>query len=225
MVSKYQRRGEDPQNPPLGPTLGPSANGRRSSVEACNTTLSRAVRLVAAGHEPALKMIYDATVARVFGVARGILRDSALAEEAVADTYAQLWRDAHTFDVERASVERWLSMIARSRAIDLRRRFGSGARLADPRGADAPLGDEATAAAASPASHADEHERKQLVHEALASLPSEQRVALEAAFFGGLTHAEVASQLDVPLGTVKSRIRAGLSTLRPALSRWDAEWT
>lgn len=177
------------------------------------------VRLVAAGHERALRELYDATCARAFGVARSILGDQALSEDAVADGFAQVWRDAPRYDPARATVANWIAMIVRARAIDLRRRASSQACREGNLDAAAQL----EAAFVGPFAEAHERERERLVRTALTSLPDEQRVAVEAAFLLGMTHAEVARTLDTPLGTIKSRIRSGLALLRLSLASLEAE--
>lgn len=181
--------------------------------------LAETLRLVAAGHEPSLRALYDATVSKVFGVARCILVDGALAEDAVADAYAQVWRDAGQYDPARSTVRNWIAMIVRARSIDLRRRRAARTEREDALDAAAAI----EAVEHGPAGHAHVRERERLVRGALTALPPEQRVAVEAAFFGGLTHAEVARALGAPLGTVKSRIRAGLAYLRQSLGNLEAE--
>lgn len=175
--------------------------------------------LVAAGHEPAFRELYDATCARAFGAARSILGDAALAEEAVADGFAQVWRDATRYEPARATVANWIAMIVRARAIDLRRRARNHAAREDHLDA----AHDIEAALVGPLGEAHERERERLVRAALTSLPIEQRVAVEAAFLGGMTHAEVARALDAPLGTIKSRIRTGLAVLRLNLASLEAE--
>ncbi|MEM9382129.1 MAG: sigma-70 family RNA polymerase sigma factor [Planctomycetota bacterium] len=170
---------------------------------------------VAQGDEVALKCVYDASVDRVFGLSSRILGDGALAEDAVAETYSQVWREASRYDPTRSSVLAWIVMMARTRAIDLRRGRGLDEDRLRRMETAAEPGDELDESAASAASRV---ERSHVVRRAVALLPREQRVALEAAFLDGWTHLQVAERLRVPLGTVKSRIRAGLETLRRKLA-------
>ncbi|MFN0241630.1 MAG: sigma-70 family RNA polymerase sigma factor [Planctomycetota bacterium] len=170
---------------------------------------------IADGDETALRALYDATSAQVHGLALAVVRDRSSADEVLVEVFAQVWRQAARYDASRGSVASFLATLTRTRAIDLRRaRDRAGERtvsfdvdhiasLRDP----APTPDDAS-------QHA---ERTARVRHALAALPSEQRRAVEAAFFGGLSHTEVALALDAPLGTVKTRIRAGLERLRRSL--------
>ena len=168
----------------------------------------------AEGDESALAQLYDETSARVFGLALGILRDRDTAEEAALDTYMSVWSRAATYDPTRGSPMAWILTIARSKAIDqLRSRARRGekhraletlASLEEP-----PPNPEVAIVQA---------ERCAQVRAALGSLPREQRVAIETAYFAGLSHSEVAAALGEPLGTVKSRIRLGLSSLHRALA-------
>jgi RNA polymerase sigma-70 factor (ECF subfamily) len=197
----------------------PADDLRRARERAVERHLEALVSLVATGHEPAFCELYEATCARAFGVARSILGDRALAEEAVADGFAQVWRDATRYEAARATVPNWIAMIVRARAIDARRRARTRAAREDE--LHAATGTET--ALPTPLAEAHERERERLVRAALTSLPPEQRVAVEAAFLGGLTHAEVARALDAPLGTIKSRIRSGLAVLRLSLASLEAE--
>jgi len=168
----------------------------------------------AAGSEPALAALYDATHRKVYGMSLRILGDRALAEEAVVDVYTQVWRHASRFDEGRGTGLSWILTLARSRAIDLKRHRASrtrvevGLELAAPRACPAP-GPEVAALAEA---------RARTVRRALERLPAAQRQAIEAAFYDGLTHTEIASALGKPLGTVKSRLRLALVALREALA-------
>lgn len=181
--------------------------------------LVQVVARVAAGDDSALRTLYDATAARAYGVARAILGDGGMAEEAVAEGYAQVWREASRYEAARAGVRSWVAMIVRARAIDARRRVRAEAGLLGD--LDGARGVES--AQCGPPMYAQERERERVVRAALDQLPQDQRTAVEAAFLGGLTHAEVALELGAPLGTVKSRIRAGLASLRQRLARFEAE--
>jgi RNA polymerase sigma-70 factor (ECF subfamily) len=169
---------------------------------------------IAAGNQVALEALYDSTCRRVFGLALSILRDHEAAQEVAMDVYTGVWQQAHRFDSSRGSAETWLLTLAHHRAVDrLRSQRRQGARevplapevdLADPQ-----PDPEATTTDADLARH---------VRRALRSIPEEQRRAIVAAYFGGLSHTEVAAALGQPLGTVKTRIRTGLASLRRALA-------
>ncbi len=165
---------------------------------------------VAGGDERALSRIYDATSSRVYGLALHILRDAEAAEEATLDAYTQVWRSAASYDAGRGSVIAWILTLARTRSIDLLRSrmrrmdveasLDSVVDLPDP--------------GPSPEETSVDILNSRKLRVALSALSREQRTAIEAAYFGGLSHSEVALALGQPLGTVKTRIRDGLTTLR-----------
>jgi RNA polymerase sigma-70 factor (ECF subfamily) len=176
---------------------------------------------IADGDERALRTLYDATSAQVFGWCLAVLRERDAAEEAVVEVYAQVWRQAERYDPSRGCVASWIATLARTRSIDLsrtRERQQDGRTPLDPALADllpdpGPAPDEASF----------QEERAARVRRALDSLPADQKRAVEAAFFLGLSHTEVADALRLPLGTVKTRIRSGLSALRRALASTEGE--
>ncbi len=173
------------------------------------------LRRIAGGDEAALGELYDATSSRVFGLALQIVRDREGAEEVALDVYTQVWREAGRYDGARGSVMSWLLTIARSRAIDSLRAKGRRMELEGPLdGAEGLSGRDQD-----PETSAAGVERGATVRRALGRLPPDQRRAIEASFFGGMSHSEVAAALGVPLGTIKTRIRTGLMTLR----RWLQE--
>ncbi len=175
-----------------------------------------------AGDEAALAALYDALGGHAFSLARALLGDPAEAEEAVADAFLQVWTTADTFDTSRASVIAWVTMIVRSRALDRlrsrKRREGTVAKSAsfDLEGLAAPTGNPGEG----PERLAEQSELRARVAAELARLPDTQRRVLELAFFGGLSHSEIAAELGEPLGTVKTRIRAGMEKLRVALATY-----
>ncbi len=166
---------------------------------------------VCRGDEQAFARLYDRLAPTVVGVARRVLRNPAQADEVAQEVFVELWRTARTFDRDRASVGAWAAMIAHRRAVDRVRSESSRQRrdervgLLDPVvGAD-PAGDVI-----------DDFDRRR-VGRALGSLTELQRQVVELAYYGGHTHTEIADLLDVPLGTVKTRVRDGLIRLRDAL--------
>ena len=171
------------------------------------------VRQVADGNAAAFTALYDTHVRTVFSLAVRIVNDQAEAEEVAQDVFSQAWRQVARYDAARASVAGWLLMMARSRAIDRARgarpdaaspaHDGASVRLPDPaRGQDVAVQSSEEAAR---------------LRAALADLPFLQRVAIELAYFDGLSQSQIADRLEQPLGTVKTRIRAGLMKLRVAL--------
>jgi RNA polymerase sigma-70 factor (ECF subfamily) len=174
-----------------------------------------------AGDPTALRVLYEHSAARVFGVVRGVLSDQGAAEEALEETYLQAWRKAASFDARRGTVLAWLVTMARTRAIDLLR--VRGGREARERKVDGEVIAELAVTEHGPLEETQRSERAWLVHAALESLPEAQASAIRAAFFDGLSHTEVARALGEPLGTVKTRIRSGLSGLRVALEHLQRE--
>lgn len=168
----------------------------------------------AAGDDQALAQLYDATSHRVYGLALRILRRKEPAEEATLEVYTQVWRRGAQYDAERGSVLGFLLTLARTRALDLLRRGARRAELEQPFDEPVHSQESNTRLEAAPR---DVYavQRMQL---ALAALPLEQRAAIEAAYFGGLSHSEVAQALNQPLGTIKTRIRDGLTTLRRVMA-------
>jgi RNA polymerase sigma-70 factor (ECF subfamily) len=169
----------------------------------------------AAAHDPAaLAALYDGTAHLVHGLALRIVGDPAAAEEVTGDVYLQVWRQAARYDPSRGAPLAWLLTLARSRAIDRRRSAASGIGATEPLAAAGDLashgpGPEETSVLA---------ERRHMVRGALGRLAADQRRAIELAYFGGLSHAEIATALDEPLGTVKTRIRLGMIRLREMLA-------
>ena len=163
-------------------------------------------------------LLYDRHASMVMGLALSIVRDRTDAETVVLDTFTQAWRDAGRYDAGRGSVASWLLVLGRSRALDLLRSAGRRARLTPVSVDDAPAAAlVAEDAPSDPAQAVEAHERQQHVAAALGELPQAQRQAIELAFFEGLSHSEVAERLGEPLGTVKTRIRLGMTKLRQLL--------
>jgi RNA polymerase sigma-70 factor (ECF subfamily) len=177
------------------------------------------MRRVAAGDEAALRELYEATVSCTYGLALRILREESAAEEVTVEVYARLWRRARTYDAGKGSVPAWIGAMTRSSSIGwLRSRARSVARANGLEHANG-----LAAADPDPIDASEAGERAQRVRDALDTLPSEQRHLLLDAFFGGQSHRELAESHGTPLGTVKSRIRAGLAGLRRALAPLEDE--
>jgi RNA polymerase sigma-70 factor (ECF subfamily) len=173
---------------------------------------------IAEGDEEALGSLYDRHSGSAYSLAYAVARNSADAEEAVADTFLQAWRRASSFDPRRGSVAAWLMTIARSRALDTVRARGRRGRVR--REVERMAVDGAGAAwspATDPPDMADELHARRLAGRLLSELSDEQRRAIELAYLGGMSHSEIAAELGEPLGTVKTRIRTGMQKLREAL--------
>jgi RNA polymerase sigma-70 factor (ECF subfamily) len=165
--------------------------------------------LVARGDEQALAALYDRFGRVAYGVAFRVLRDQALAQDAVQDAFLAAWRTAASFDPARGKVSTWLLTLVHRRAVDVVRR--------EDRRRAGPLDDAPVASGDATDERAEVREQRRAVQAALAQLAPEQREALELAYYGGLTQSELAERLGVPLGTVKSRMFAALSRLRDLL--------
>ena len=182
------------------------------------------VALVARGDEDALAELYDRIGRIAYGLALRVLRDERHAEDAVQEAFLQVWRSAATFRAERAKASTWILTLVHRRAVDLVRR--EERRQADPLTDDSMLG-MATEETEEAAWLRFERER---VQAALKELPDVQREALELAYYGGFSQSELADRLGVPLGTIKSRMFAGLARLRELLDdtqegSWRPEFT
>ena len=170
------------------------------------------MRRILNGDESALGTLYDHYGGLVYSVANRILRDTGAAEEVLQDIFHQIWRTAARFDFERGSLTAWLLVMARSRSIDrLRRRSLPTAE--DPvESADMVLRADFNLEAA-----AAQNLMMTQVRKALEALPDTQREAMELAYFEGLTQTEIASRTGDPLGTVKTRMRTAIASLKKAL--------
>jgi RNA polymerase sigma factor (sigma-70 family) len=172
--------------------------------------------LVASSDEQALAELYDRFGRVAYGLALRILRDEALAQDAVQEAFLAIWRNADRFLAERAKASTWILTLVHRRAVDLVRR--EDRRRAEPlESAPEP------AAAETVEDEAALGFQRRVVQEALRRLPPEQREALELGYYGGLTQSELAERLDQPLGTIKSRMFTGLNRLRDLLAQAGLE--
>ncbi len=172
------------------------------------------IRRVAGGTESALEELHHALVESVHGLSLRILRDEGAAEEATVEVFTRIWNRAASFDPERGKVLAWVLTLTRSTALEAlraRRRELSGRSPIE-------AAHEVAGDAPGPSLAAETGETSVLVRQALDALPREQERLLRAAFFGGLSYREVAEAFGQPLGTVKTRIRAGLAALRRSLA-------
>jgi RNA polymerase sigma factor (sigma-70 family) len=178
------------------------------------------VALVARSDELALAELYDRFGRVAYGLARRIVRDDDLAQDAVQEGFLAAWRSAGRFVPERAKASTWLLTLVHRRAVDLVRR--EERRRAEPL-------EEAPAAPAG--AETDEavwlRLERERVQGALRALPDQQREAIELSYYGGFTQSELADRLGQPIGTIKSRMFSGLGRLRELLSEPESEtpWT
>jgi RNA polymerase sigma-70 factor (ECF subfamily) len=177
------------------------------------------VALAARSEQSALAELYDRYGRSAYGLALRVVRDEALAEDAVQEAFLALWRTAPRFVPERGRASAWILTLVHRRAVDLVRR--EERRRADALELDAEPGSGSV----------DEEAwlrlQRERVQHALRQLPDQQREALELAYYGGFTQSELAERLGQPLGTIKSRMFAGLSRLRELLGEPGLEmsWT
>lgn len=190
-------------------------NGRAGKdAEVRRAALAAAIGRVAAGDQAALREVYDLTSTKLFGICVRILADRQEAEDALQDVYVSVWRRAGSFDPVRASPITWLAALARNRAID-RLRSSRRSRGTEPVAAALDIADPAPGALAGLEAGED---RARLLG-CIGELEDRTAQAIRAAFFAGLTYAELAERMAVPLGTMKSWIRRGLLKLKDCLER------
>lgn len=204
------------QVPPPGPSRGRGGGAQTGKVrdvsqadEAQGEWVAQMLRVAQKGDEAAFAELFAHFAPRVKGFLMKSGAGATLAEECAQDVMATLWHKAHLFDPSRASVATWIFTIARNRRIDALRK----ARRVEPE--DLPWGPEPEPDQAD--ALALQQESKKL-GVALARLPENQRVLIEQAYFGDLSHGEIAQITGLPLGTIKSRIRLALEKLRQAMT-------
>jgi RNA polymerase sigma-70 factor (ECF subfamily) len=205
---------------------GPTASARSAFDRDADEDLVL-VESIARGDTRALELIYERYSRGVYSLALRLLSDGSSAEEVVQETFLKLWRQPQAYQPNRGRLLSWLLGVAHHRAVDvLRRRQLEQRHRVTPSHSEtdnlADLIDNLGLASneADPASQADGFDQRAAIARALGSLPVEQRVPLELAYYRGMTQFEVATLLDVPLGTIKTRMRLGLQQLRkvPELS-------
>jgi RNA polymerase sigma-70 factor (ECF subfamily) len=187
--------------------------------------LRQLLSAVALGDRGAFRTLYDATSARLYGCALRVLRQEALAEEALQDAFVAIWHAASTYQAHLAAPTTWMTTIVRNKALDVRRRMQASVE-SDGASLDAePIGDPLAAlqdAAAGPQERLQMSRDAQALARCLETLASRQRQAICMAYLHELSHGEVAAQLDAPLGTIKTWIRRGLERLRVCLTTQEA---
>jgi RNA polymerase sigma-70 factor (ECF subfamily) len=170
------------------------------------------LKLCGRGDEAAFAQLYDATSARAFGFAVRVVRDPAQAEEVCQEAFLEIWRTSARYDSSRGSAVSWIFTLVHRKAVDrVRSAEASTRRDTTYHHKNQPVEHDTTAEAVQASFEA------RRVRGALDALTGVQREALELAYFGGYTHTEVATMLDLPVGTAKTRIRDGLIRLRDAM--------
>ena len=195
---------------------GPNASDADARPQASDDALMRRAQ---ADESQELGLLFERHLPRALRVGRSISRDPACAEDAVQDGFLSIWRVRASYRPGVSSLQRWAMSIVRSRTIDLNRR--SAAKRRPPVG-DSDC-DRAPSAARSPDEETIARSERQALAATLRQLPESQARVIVLAFFGGLTHTEIAEELALPLGTVKGRMRLGLQKLPRISRRAEAE--
>jgi RNA polymerase sigma-70 factor (ECF subfamily) len=169
------------------------------------------IQRIVSRDEAAVAELYDRHCRLLFGLILRIIRDRSEAEEILQEVFVLVWTRAETYNVSLGPPAAWLVRVARNRAIDRLRSNAVRVRAVE----SAPEPDPVE----NPESKASVSEQQRAVGRALASLPPDQRVLIEQAYFLGLTQSELAERFKLPLGTVKTRIRTGMLALREQLSQ------
>jgi RNA polymerase sigma-70 factor, ECF subfamily len=185
-----------------------TSNGKRQGLHGADLkggstdlTLLSAIR---SGDERAMAALYDRYSGLVYSVTLRVLCDSGAAEDLLQEVFLQLWRNPGEFDASRGSLGPWLAVIARNRAIDVLRK----------RRPETDIADIVVSVEPDMAGETERARAMEKIRGTLGTMPPAQRSALEMAYFEGLTHSEIAAKTGEPLGTIKTRIRAGLLALR-----------
>jgi RNA polymerase sigma-70 factor (ECF subfamily) len=163
---------------------------------------------VAEGSQDAMAAVFDRYSRIVYCIALRVLKEPSLAEDVMQEVLLQVWKRPQSFVAQRGNLAAWLSVVARNRSIDVLRKRAP----LDPIG-ELPLPDPRDMAAQSEQTWLIDK-----VRSVIETLPAEQQNPLELAYFQGLSHSEIAERTGSPLGTVKTRIRAGLMTIRKAMT-------
>jgi RNA polymerase sigma-70 factor (ECF subfamily) len=202
--------------PTLPAAFAGEGSQRVNEASAEHMEPERLIEAAGRGESAALVALYDRFAPAMLGLALRIIRSRSDAEDIVQDAFVRAWREAPSFDRSRGSAATWLATLTRNRAIDVLRARGRKRKY------DASLVVESEAhgpsAGESPEAQVAQSQRALAVREAIAQLSAEQRQALELAYFGGLSHSEIAEALGQPLGTIKTRLLSAAKKLREALA-------
>src|SRR5437868_3776587 len=204
-VSKGSRPGSNPALEPRRTQKGESLSSADLKAASPDMALVSAIR---AGDQSAMAALYDRFSSVVYSVALRVLGETGAAEDVLQDVFLQLWRNPGVFDASRGKLGAWLAVIARNRAIDALRK----------RHPESDIEDCILSVEPDLAGDVQRSRAMEKVRGVLGEMPSAQRSALEMAYFEGMSHSEIADKTGEPLGTVKTRIRAGLLALRKAFA-------
>ncbi len=204
---------ENPQNPADSVQRSSNrafipSNAESGGLEKTSSDDVALVNGVLAGDQSAMAEMFDRYATVVYSVALRVLKDAGHAEDVTQEIFLQIWRKPASFVQGRGSLTAWLVVVARNRSIDLLRR----------RKPSDSVEDVVLVSSVDVASEAERIIAGGRIREVLKNLPPEQQTSIELAFFEGLTHAEIAQRTGDPLGTVKTRIRSALASIRKALA-------
>jgi RNA polymerase sigma-70 factor (ECF subfamily) len=185
------------------------------TLDATQSRLAALLARTALGDRAAFAELYRAASPKLFAVSLRIVRERPIAEEALQDSFVNIWNHAADYAQAKSAPTTWMTAIVRNRSLDIVRRTREEPDIDDTLGAA--LADER----ATPAADAEARAHAHSVRECLEELDAEQRQTIALAFFHGLTHSELAAHLRRPLGTVKTHVRRGLARLRDCLMRAD----
>ncbi len=194
-----------------------SKDGRLSGAEYSSASDERLVKALAQRDVKAMEVLYDRHGSYVYSMCLRMVRDIQLAEDLTQEVFLRIWRRPELYDIGRGRFLTWLLSVARNRSIDEQRSRSRRFRFEEPPSLAV---EEILAAAPAAASRQDPAvatDERIAVQSALTSLPSDQRLVIQLAYFGGFTQQEISESLGQPLGTVKTRIRLGLQKLRTML--------
>lgn len=190
----------------------PDLDGNGARIPTGEVDDASLLRALQSGQQDAIAVLYDRYSGMAYGLAYRITGDATLAEDVVQEAFVSLWKQARRFDPERGQVRSWLMTIVHHRGVDAVRRRSSRGERALPDGPE-----EFIASQPRPEELAEWTLDAEAVREAVKQVPEEQRKTIEMAYFMGMTHVEIAARMEVPLGTVKSRLRIGLEKMRDYL--------
>jgi len=174
------------------------------------------ISAICKGEESAIEVLYERYHRYAYSLAYRILRDPVASEDIVQDAFLSIWRKASSYQAQNGSVQSWIQAIVRHRAIDKVRASAHREYQWTPLQADNeqdPPGEQPDVW-----EQAWQSEQHRIICEVMVQIPSEQRMVIELAYFGGLTHAEISEQCHIPLGTVKGRMRLGLQKMKSLLA-------
>jgi RNA polymerase sigma-70 factor (ECF subfamily) len=176
---------------------------------------------MASGQTGAFSVIYDRYSPQLYGLALKILQNQSLAEDVIQDIFVNIWKKAGAYDRSRGTPIAWMTILCRNRCIDMLRRQDKNRRRSAILDEDV-LQVIADERAENPLENASFSEMRGVIKRAMENLPEEQRQAIEMAYFKGFSQSEIAGELNLPLGTVKTRMRLGMQKLKDLITKkWD----